>query len=109
MLAPDEGCQAPSAGIKTALYRALGQHLPSPYRLGDAFQLLQTEIVEDEGGADQLPCQPADHHLVRPGQSFQTRGEVRRLAGDRADLPAAGGLDVADHDGAGSNPDMDMQ
>ena len=110
VLAPDEAGKPTGTGIEAALDRALGQHLPNPHRLGDAFQLLRPKIVEDERSADELPCQPADHDdLVRSRQSFQTRRQVRGLAGDGPHLPPAGGLEVADDDGAGSDPDMGVQ
>src|SRR5207302_521973 len=53
--------------------------------------------------------QPADHDLVRPRQRFETRGEIRRLAGDGSCLPTAGTLDISDDDGAGSDPDMYLE
>ena len=109
VLAPDEAGEPSGTGVEAAFDRALGEHLPNPHRLGDAFQLLRPKIVEDERSADELPCQPADHDLVLARQSFQTRRQVRGLAGDGPRLPSAGGLEIADDDGAGRDPDMHVQ
>ena len=109
VLAADKARQPARASIEAALDRALGQHLPYPDRLGDALQLLRAQIVEDEGGADELPGQPADHDLVRSCQRFETRGEIWRLAGHRPRLATPGGVEVADDDGAGCDPDVHMK
>ena len=109
VFAPDKSGEPAGAGIEAALHRPFGQHLPDPYRVGDAFEFLQAQIIEDERGPDQLSRQPADHDLVGSGERFETRREVRCFAGDGPRLAAPGGLDVADDDGAGSDPDMHVK
>jgi hypothetical protein len=92
-----------------AFDRSLGQHLPSPHRLGNAFERLRAQIVKDEGCPDQLPGQPADHDLVGSGQRFQTRCEIRGLAGDGARLASTPAFEIADDHDTRSDPDMDVK
>jgi hypothetical protein len=109
VLASDKAREPPSAGIEAALDRPFRQHLPDPYRVGDAFQLLRPQIVEDKSSTDKLLSQTADHNLIRPCQRFQPCGEVGRLTGHGPCLASPGTVDIADNDGAGSDPDMHVK
>ena len=109
VLAADEPGEPRAARLEAAFDRPLGENLPSTHRFGDALELLRAEIVENEGGADQLPGQLGDDDLTGPCELFEPCGKVRGLAGDGAGLSAGCAVKVTDDDSAGSDADMHSQ
>ena len=106
LLAADKGGEPAGARLEPALDCPLADNAPSLDRVDKPLEALRAELVEGKSSADHLPGQPVDDHLIRLGQAFQPRREVRRLAGDRAGLAASGSVEVAYHDRTGGDSRM---
>ena len=87
----------------------LAHHSPRLHRLGDALEVMLAQVLAGERPADKLAREPADHHLVRPGQRLQAGGAVWGIAHHARLFRCAFADDVADHDQAGVDADAHRQ
>ena len=95
--------------LETAAGGARAEHPPGTHRFEDTAQGLLAEIRAIHRAADQAVGGRRYHRLIRPGEAFEARCQVRRVAhrqlGDRG--IAARGL--ADHHRPGGDTDADLQ
>ena len=68
--------------LEAACHRSLSQCGPSPYRPGDALEVLWSQVLKLEKIAQKLSSALRDDHAVRLSDALQARRKVRRLAND---------------------------
>ena len=83
LIAADQGCDARTQCLKTALKFSLAQHLPRRHRNRETFEFDRAEVPALEQAADLPPCRHVDHHLIRPRKALQACSEVRGLTDRR--------------------------
>ena len=96
-------------GVEAAFHRAEAQRRPGPCRLGDAFELLRSEIAQIEKIADKPSRAFGDDHHVGFGDALQARRQIGRFANDAALLVLARASQVAHDDDAGRDADPGLQ
>ena len=107
---PDEVGQAVRVQrLEAAFRRTRPQRRPSPYRPGDALEVLGPEVLKLEQIAEKSSGAFGDDDHVRLGDPLQPCRKVRRLADDAALLRFARSDQVADDNKARGNSDTCLQ
>ncbi len=110
MLAPDQRHKALAVQrFEPTLGTAFALDPKGPDRLGEALEMLRTEISELEEATYEPPGTPTDDDAARRRERLEPRRQVRRLADHRLFLCAALADQLADHDQAGRDADPGRQ
>jgi len=82
LAADDREQHAPVHGLEPRTRVALPEHAPHAGGPGDAFEVVQAEIVQDEQLAQEPPRLRSDHDAIHRRCRLQPRGQVHDLARD---------------------------